>query len=211
MRPFNYSTTGILSFKAPKRLPPCQVWTQLGHKKKIVIFSKTLHRRQLMVLSLGKRELITDAPSAKQQPRNKTLHSPSIPVNLCYLLRSHTFIGDLIFLTFGPYILHFYVDTWNKIPSMQTLPSFPSCGLMMTGDVQFCCCCQYSCTHRQQSGKTQSCSYENEQVLNQNSKSGCLTCGHCACFLPSTFFKHQTSFSSQHIQKTTAKLCICSY
>lgn len=102
MRPFNYFTIGILSFKAPKRLPPCQVWTQLGHKKKILIFSKTLHRRQLMVLSLGKRELITDAPSAKQQPRNKALHSPSIPVNLYYLLRSHTFIGDLIFWLLGP-------------------------------------------------------------------------------------------------------------
>lgn len=48
----------------------------LRSQNQLVIFSKTLHKsQQLMVLNLGTRNLFTDAPSAKEQPRSKALYS----------------------------------------------------------------------------------------------------------------------------------------
>lgn len=154
-----------------------------------------------MVLSLGKRELITAAPSAKEQPRSKGLHSLQHSTAICAIFQDLPPL--LVTSNFDFWALHFtslcrYLEQ-NTINI--DLPSFPSCGLMMIGDVQFCCCCQYSCTQRQQSGKRQKQTapmsmsrYLTKTLLAVGPSLGAwpvVTVCHCACFLPSTFFNCQ--------------------
>lgn len=119
MRPFNYSTIRILSFKTPKRLSPCQFWTQLGHK-----------RRQLRLAKLSTED--NNAWSSAWEKGNSSMmllllrnsqgvksYTPSsIPLQFVLPSKISHLCWWLNILLSVPYVLHFSVDIWSKIPSM---------------------------------------------------------------------------------------------